>query len=305
MDKRPPGPGRDLHQQITDNILAQIDAGPGEPQMPWRRAGGALWIPKNAENRSYSGINIVNLLCAAQRRGFALPIWGTYRQWQEQGAQVKRGAKAELVVFFKAFETRPDPQNEDDDGKRRVARSSSVFNIQEVEGATLPPAPPLLPPIERLEAAERFIAHTGARIVIGGDQAFYSRANDEIHMPPEGLFTGTDTMERRESLYATELHELAHWSGHPKRCDRPHHKKYADEIYIKEELIAEISAAILCAELQITQDTRPDHAAYIQHWAKLLGEDKKAIFYAAARASEAVNYLKGLQPCTTSQHYAA
>jgi antirestriction protein ArdC len=209
---------------------------------------------------------------------------------------VRKGAKAELIVFYRNYETTPDPEDENDDGTRRVAKGSYVFNIDEVDGIEQPPPPEPLAPIERIEAVDRFIANTGAAIKIGGDRAFYRPSTDTIHMPAEELFTGTDTMNRREGFYAVELHELTHWSGAPTRCNRDKHEKFADEIYIREELIAEIASAMLCAELQITQDTRTDHAQYLAHWLNLLKDDPKAIFKAAAHASKAVTYLKSLQP---------
>ena len=290
-------PKRDIHRDVTDKIIAAIESDPGNFVMPWRRRGGGLTLPRNFLTKSaYSGINIFGLSAAAVLRGFEHNFWGSYKQWEAAGAQVRRGAKAETVVFYKNFETEPDPNEPDDDGKRRVARASHVFNIAEVEGVELPPASEPAPLIERLAAVDRYVANTDIPIKIGSDRAFYRHSADTVHMPEESLFTGTDTMSRQESYYATLLHEICHASGHMSRLNRPVPKAFADQVYVEEELLVELAAAILCAELQVTQDTRPDHAQYIHHWHQLLKTDSKAIFRAAARASEAVNFLSGLQP---------
>ncbi|OYW53114.1 MAG: hypothetical protein B7Y80_17680 [Hyphomicrobium sp. 32-62-53] len=290
-------PKRDIHRDVTDKIIAAIESNPGDFVMPWRRREGGLTIPRNFITKStYSGINIFGLSAAAILRGFEHNLWGSYKQWEAAGAQVRRGAKAETVVFYKNFETEPDPDEPDDDGKRRVARASNVFNIAEVEGVELPAPSEPVPLIACLAAVDRYVANTAIPVKIGGDRAFYRHSIDTVHMPAESLFTGTDTMSRQESYYATLLHEICHASGHKSRLNRPVPKAFADQVYIEEELLVELAAAILCAELHVTQDTRPDHAQYIHHWHKLLKSDSKAIFRAAARASEAVNFLNGLQP---------
>lgn len=146
---------------------------------------------------------------------------------------------------------------------------------------------------ERIEAAERFAAATSADIRYGGDRAFYSPAGDFIQMPPLSAFTGTVTMPPGESFVATKLHELLHWTG--PRLNRDFGKRFGDEAYGFEELVAEIGSCMLMAELAITPDVRPDHAQYLAHWLSILKADKRAIFTAAARAQEAVEFLKGFQ----------
>jgi len=290
-------PHRDLHAEITQRLIAAIESDPGEPKMPWRRAGRPPWMPENALTRhAYNGINVLNLWVATEMRSFSSPIFATYRQWQELGAQVRKGAKSELVVFYKEYETDPNPENEADDGKRRVARASFVFNADDVENYVAPEQPELLGPITRIEAADRFIAHTGIPVAHRGDRAFYRPSTDEITMPEEGLFTGTETMNRDEAYYAVLLHEATHATGHKNRCDRDFTARFKKDAYAAEELVAEIGSAFLCAELGITQDTRADHAQYLAHWLQLLKNDPKAIFTAAAKASQAVAWLKKQQP---------
>jgi len=290
-------PRRDIHADITNQLIAAIEADPGLPQMPWRKSSGKpLFLPENAlTKKPYNGINVVSLWVAAETRGYSAPIWGTYRQWAELGCQVRKGEKSSLVVFYKEYETDPDPDNSDDDGKRRVARASYVFNASQVDGYKMPDAPEPLGPIERIAAADRFVTATGAAIEHGGDRAFYRPSTDHIQMPPEDLFCGTDTLSRSESYYAVLVHELTHWSGAKHRLDRDMGKRFGDNAYAAEELVAEIGSAFLCAELGITEgEPRTDHAQYIAHWLKLMKDDNRAIFAAAAKASEAVAFLKRL-----------
>jgi antirestriction protein ArdC len=297
MSRAPTTPRRDIHAEVTAKLIAAIEKGVGEPQMPWRRSSAPLFMPVNAlTKKPYNGINIVSLWVAAELAGYTAPIWGTYRQYQELGAQVRKGEKASLVVFYKEFDVDPEPDNEDDNGKRRVARASFVFNADQVDGFELPPPPERLGPIERMASVDRFFAATGARVEHGGEQAYYSPVTDHIQMPEEGLFCGTDTMTRHEGYMAVLAHEHIHRTGHESRLNRNLSTRFGKAELAAEELVAEIGAAFLCAELGITQDVRPDHAAYIANWVQILKDDPKAIFAAAARASEAVAYLKGLQP---------
>jgi antirestriction protein ArdC len=186
----------------------------------------------------------------------------------------------------------PDPDDAEDNGKRRVARASAIFNAEQVDGFVLPEPPEPLGPIERLEQADHFVGSTGASIRHGGDRAYFHSGSDHIQMPSENLFTGTKTLTRTEGYYAVLVHELIHWTGPKHRLDRDMGKRFGDRAYAAEELVAEIGAAFLCAELGITQDVRPDHASYIANWLQLLKDDNRAIFTAAARAAEAVNWLK-------------
>jgi len=261
-------PARDLHAEITQRLITAIEANPGEPQMPWRRTSRLLWMPENALTKSaYNGINIINLWVAAEMRGFSSPIYATYKQWQELGALVRKGAKSELVIFYKEFEV--ETEDESDDGKRRVARASYVFNADEVDGYELPGRAEPLGPIEKIDAADRLMTATGIPVVHGGERAFYRPSTDTIHMPEESLFTGTGTMTRDEAYYAVLLHEATHATGHKSRCDRDFSARFKKDAYAAEELVAEIGSAFLCAELGITQDTRADHAQYIANWLQL------------------------------------
>lgn len=289
-------PRRDIHAEITNQLIAAIESDPGKPTLPWRRSSAPLFMPENAlTKKPYNGINIVSLWVSAEVQGYTAPVWATYRQWSELGAQVRKGEKSSLVVFYKEYDADPKPDDDTDDGKRRVARASNVFNAAQVDGFELPSAPEPLGPIDRITAADRFVAATAAKIEHGGERAFYRPSTDHIQMPPEDLFCGTDTLSRSESYYAVLVHELTHWSGAEHRLNRQFGKRFGDAAYAAEELVAEIGSAFLCAELGITEETpRADHAQYLAQWLGLLKDDSRAIFTAAAKASEAVAYLKSL-----------
>jgi len=296
-------PPRDLYAKITAEIIAVIEADSREPVLPWRRVGLAL--PANAATGNvYHGINVLALWVAAQKAGFSRPLWATYQQWTALGAQVRRGEKSSLVIFYKEY---PSSDDKDEEGAvRRVARTSHVFNCAQVEGFAEPASDEVaapIAPVERLRKVELFVAATRAVVRHGGDTAFYNRRSDFIQLPPPEHFVPTVTMAATEGYYATLLHELVHWSGAPYRLDRQFGKRFGDEAYAAEELVAEIGAAFLCAELAVTPSTRRDHAHYVGHWLRLLRRDSRAIFTAASRASEAASYLTKLgdQPHAVSK----
>lgn len=288
----------DVHADVTGKIVAAIEAGVSDWSLPWRRAGTALHLPRNTlTNKRYRGINIVTLWAAAQERGYSQPIWGTYKQWQERGCQVQGGEKGSIVVLYKEFEIELPPDADPrDDGKRMFARASWVFNADQVEGykSDAAPAPSNAGPVERLAAADAYICNTRASIRHGGDSAHYVPSLDYIQMPSEGLFIG-DQQKRRENYYSTLLHELTHWTGHKSRLDRIFHKRFGDNAYAMEELVAELGAAFLCAHLGIANEPRDDHAKYLAYWLAILKSDSRAIFTAAAKASAAIDHLYTLQ----------
>ena len=292
MSQRP-----DVQQAITDRIVATIEAGAGEFQMPWHRSSQPLTRPRNAHTgKLYRGVNILNLWIAAEAQGFSTATWATYKQWQERGAQVRGGQRSTTVVVFKEFHVEPQADNPDDDGKRLFARASHVFNADQVEGWQGDEASAPVPdhgPIARIAAADAFTRGCGATICSGGQRAYYTRQLDYIQMPDEKLFIG-DAGQRSEAYYSVLLHELTHWSGAPKRLDREFGKRFGDKAYAFEELVAELGAAFLCATLGISNEPRRDHAQYIAHWLAILKGDKRAIFTAASKASAAADYLDGL-----------
>jgi antirestriction protein ArdC len=288
----------DVYTQVTNNIIAAIEAGAGDWQMPWHRSGEGQNRPVNIDtSKAYRGINVVSLWASAQARGFTTGTWGTYRQWQANGCQVRKGEKSSLVIFYREFdvEDRNDDTGETEHGKRLMARASWVFNADQVDGYEAPALPEPKDPVQIIDAAERFVGSTGAIVRHGGTRAFYRPSDDIIQMPERERFLGTETSTATESYYATLLHELTHWTGDTRRCDRQFGKRFGDDAYAVEELVAELGAAFLCADLGVTLTPRPDHAAYIDSWLKVLKADKKAIFTAASAAAKATDFLAGLQ----------
>jgi antirestriction protein ArdC len=295
---------RDIYVSVTQSLIEAIEAKPGEWTVPWRQSSEGLRLPLNAASkRPYHGINTVVLWVTAQRQAYASPLWGTYKQWTELGAQVRKGEKGTLIVFYKTFQADPAPDDPDDAGTRCTVRSFIVFNASQVKGFAAP-QPEAVPStlFERVEAAETFAEATGASFIYGGDRALYRRTTDVIHLPEQKCFTGSATMTAAEAYAATKLHELTHWTGSPHRLAREFGKRFGDAAYAFEELVAEIATSMLMAELSITADLRPDHAQYLAHWLAILKSDKRAIFTAAAKAQQAVEFLKAFQTPAQQTH---
>ncbi|MCQ0990342.1 ArdC family protein [Jiella marina] len=282
----------DVHQEITNRIAEAIETA-GEFQLPWIRSGGGLTRPVNvASKNTYNGVNILSLWISAIQSEYPSNLWGTYRQWQEKGCQVRKGEKGSLVVFYKRYTVEAAGDDENDDGERLVARASWVFNAAQVEGFSIEtPDIPEAAVFDPLARAEAFAQATGAVIQETGDSACYLPGDDLIRLPERRRFTGTDTMSAGESFYAVLCHELVHWSGAKSRLDRNLAPRFGSEAYAMEELVAELGSAFLCAELGITPEPRTDHACYIKTWLEVLKNDNKAIFSAASKASEAANWL--------------
>lgn len=286
----------DVHQAITNQIIAAIDAGTGKLQMPWHRSGANIMRPFNvASGNAYRGVNTVALWAAADAFGYDHGLWGTYRQWQDRGAQVRKGEKSSLIVFYREFDNDDADVSDDNDRRRRcMARASRVFNVAQVDGYVIDEPTADNNRIDPIAAAETFVASTGARVVEGGDRAFYNIREDGITMPDRFRFIDTKSGTATEAWYATLLHELTHWSGAAHRLDRGFGERFGDDAYAMEELVAELGAAFLCGDLRISAEPRADHAAYIDSWLRILKGDRKAIFAAASAANKASEYLKSI-----------
>jgi antirestriction protein ArdC len=287
----------DLHQTLTNQIIAAIERVSAEDfRLPWHRSGMSSIQPRNAHTKNaYRGINIVSLWVAAETQQYPHAVWASYKQWAELGAQVRKGERSSLIVFYKEYETELNPMDENDDGKRRVARHSSVFNVAQVDAFTLPNTP-TTSLVERDAAADAFFAATKADIRHGGERACYRPSQDFIQMPDECLFCGSQYGTPKEDYYCVLAHETTHWTAHEKRLHRELGKRFGDHQYAAEELIAELGSAFLSAELGISPQPRVDHAQYLKHWLEMMKADSRAILTAAARAQEAVEFLVSLQP---------
>ncbi len=287
----------DIYTRITDRILADLEQGVRPWHRPWNaeHAAGKITRPLRHNGIPYKGINVVMLWSAAVVRGHTCPLWLTFKQALELGGHVKKGAKGELVVYAdRITRTETDAKGEETEREIPFLKGYTVFNAEQCEG--LPahyyakPEAPAVPLPARIDAADRFFAATGADIRHGGTRAYYAEGADYVQMPP------FETFRDAESHAATLAHELTHWTKHPKRLARDMGRvAWGDEGYAKEELVAELGAAFLSADLGITPDVRPDHAAYIQSWLAVLKHDKRFIFTAAAHAQRAADYLHGLQ----------
>ena len=284
----------DVYRTITERIVAAIERGAGEFVMPWH--GSRIARPQNAWTGSdYHGVNILALWAEACLSGFSTGWWATYKQWQQAGGQVRKDEKASTIVFFKRLDQEEDEEGEAEGRRvRLVARASRVFNADQVDGWS-PPAP-----IYPFGSAEAILSVTAliqaSRAVIrhGGSMACYRIAEDRIDMPPIEDFVGTLTSSPTEAYSSTLLHELVHWTGAAHRLDRGFGEGFDHEKLAAEEFVAEIGAAYLCADLGVSNQPRPDHAAYVAHWLQALKNDNRAIFAASRLAERAASFLHDL-----------
>jgi len=285
---------QDVYQRVTQQIVEGMERGAGDWKMPWHQTAGETFVPINAQSKKpYRGINILSLWAAAEERGFNTNLWATYKQWQELGANVRKAEKATLIVFWKFSDLGIDEDSRDEERREEsrrsvLARGYSVFNADQVDGFTSPEMP-AIPDVERVQTAEDFFSTLGADIRQGGNRACYSPGTDHIQMPRFEVF------QSAIAYYSTLAHESTHWTGAAQRLNRELSTRFGGEAYAAEELIAELGAAFLCAELGLSNEPRPDHAAYVASWLRVLKNDKRAIFTAASKAQEAVDYMLGRQ----------
>ncbi len=286
----------DLYTRVTNAIIADLEKGVRPWLQPWNaeHAAGRITRPLRAGGQPYKGINVLMLWTSAMTQSFASPNWMTFNQAKELKANVRKGSKGSLVVYAdRITRTATTEDGEESECDIYFMKEYRVFNVEQIDG--LPShfyatAAPQIDPVQRNETADRFFANTGADIRHGGNQAYYAPGPDYVQMPPFVSFTDA------ESYCSTLAHEMTHWTKHPSRLDRDFgRRKFGDEGYAREQLVAEIGAAFLCCGVGITPEPRDDHAAYLDHWLKVLKEDKRAIFQASAHAQRAVDFLHGLQ----------
>lgn len=276
-----------VYEIVTEKIIAQLEQGVIPWHQPWAAVGAPVNLPTG---RRYRGINVLLLSCA----GYSSPYWMTYRQGKLMGGQVRGGEKSTLIVFWKWLEVDSEPEPESEETVRRIPflRYYRVFNLEQVDG--IPPS--RIPaaetrPVRPLAAAQALVdaMPNPPRIAHGGDKAFYRPSTDSIQMPKPEAFDSPET------FHATLFHELTHASGHPSRlgrfdlsaCLAP----FGSAEYSREELIAEVGAAFLCAEAGIENATLTNSAAYIQNWLGVLKNDRRMVVLAAAQAQRAVDLI--------------
>lgn len=287
----------DLYTRITNRIVAELESGTRPWLQPWNadHAAGRITRPLRHNGIPYRGINVLTLWLTSVERGYSCPIWLTFKQALELGAHVRKGEHGETVVFASRM-TRTETTDKGEEAEREIPflKGYTVFNAEQIDG--LPEhfrtvAAPQIDQVARVDHAEGFFAATKADIRQGGNRAFYSVHADYVQMPPFVAFRDA------EAYYATLAHEVTHWTRHETRLNRDFgRKRWGDEGYAAEELVAELGSAFLCADLGLTPEPRPDHASYIKNWLRVLKNDKRAIFTAAAHAERATAFLHGLQP---------
>lgn len=286
---------QDIYSRITDQIIAALEQGVKPWTQPWNaaHAAGHVSRPLRHNGQPYAGINVLTLWASAMTGHYAAPIWMTFKQAIELGGCVRKGEKGSPVVYADTMRRTDTDEATGEDAERFIPflKAYTVFNIEQIEG--LPAhfyarAEPVTNPDQKVAHAESFFAALQADIRHGGDSAFYSPGLDYIQMPPFEAFRDA------HGYYATLAHEATHWTKHPARLDRDlGRKRFGDDGYAREELVAELGAAFLCADLGLQLEDRPDHAAYIGHWLGVLRDDKKAVFAAAAHAQRAADFLTG------------
>jgi antirestriction protein ArdC len=272
-----------IYSEITQSIIEQLEAGAVPWVKPWKADSSA---DKNlVSQKPYQGINRLLLGMSSMVKGYSVPVWASYKQWEAIGANVKKGEKGTKIVFYSPV-SKENKQTGDLE-KYAVLKTYFVFNAAQVEGIDIVPAETVATEFTAVELAEQRIIKTGAAISHGGDAAFYMPSADRIQLPNKSAF------DSEANYYATAFHELAHWTGSKTRLDRDLDKgRFGNPAYAFEELVAEMSAAFLCSDYGIQGELR--HAGYIGHWLKALREDSKAVFKAAALAQKAADYINML-----------
>jgi antirestriction protein ArdC len=289
------GAGRpSLYQEVTDRIIRELEEGRVPWVQPWASAKAALGLPKNAATgRAYSGINVLILWGAVIEQGFPAQQWLTFRQALTLGGHVMKGARGTTVCYADRFTPRSEVERVARDGGEPdvvpFLKRFTVLNAAQCEG--LPESvlvtAPHAPEREIASQAEAVIAATGADVRIGGNKAFYDPAADYIRVPPQPAFF------HKIDYYRTTLHELGHWTGHPKRLNRDLSGCMGSNLYAREELVAEMASAFLCAALGIVPTVR--HVDYLGAWLEVLRADTRAIFRAASQAAKTADFVLGVQ----------
>ena len=277
-----------IAKEVTTKIIDALRTGCAPWVKPWKSVGPnrAAGLPYNhATRKAYRGINVILLQIAGMQ--YSSQAWLTYKQAQELGGFVRKGEKGTRIIFWKPLTVK----GEQDDGEAiertiPLLREYTVFNLEQCENVRTrgkETEPTTVSEFEAHERAEELLAKSGAIIRHGGDSAFYSPSHDFVQMPHKEQFT------EAAGYYATALHELTHWTGHSKRLAREYGKRFGDQAYAREELVAEIGAAFLCTELGVQGELR--HAAYVKSWIKVLENDHRAIFVASAHAQKAADLV--------------
>lgn len=282
-----------IYERITADIIAAVQHGAGTWRMPWHHDGSPAARPINvATGIPYRGLNILALWVAAEEAGYTHGLWGTYRCWAKLGAQVRKGERATLAVFWKRTHN-GDTEDGDDAAQtsrpRMFARGFSLFNVAQVDNYSAPDVRRLAES-ERIAHADAFIAALKVPTIIGGDMAYYQPSTDTVHLPPFERFKDA------VSHASVSIHEHAHASGAKHRLDRDLTGRFGSFAYAMDEAIAELTASFVLADLGLAHEPRADHAAYLASWMEVLKSNPRAIFTAASKAQQAADWMHSMQP---------
>jgi len=286
------GARRDVAAEITSKILSELEAGVMPWRKPWDGARIGPVLPRRVTGESYRGVNVILLWSAAIERGYASPYWLTFNQAVKLGAQVRKGERGEVVVYYgQGTRKRIDDGGAEVEDAFRFLKWYVVFCADQIDNLPgrfhLEPAACSLAPLAAHEAwfEKLEIARIATR-----DIACYIPSKDVIGMPPIGAFDTAD------DYAATLNHESVHATMAKHRVGRDMGKKFSQHAIAAEELVAEIGASLLGAHLRLPPHHIHDHACYIGHWMKLLANDKRAFLTAAAQAQVAVDWLLAKSP---------
>lgn len=281
---------RDVAQEITDLIIRKLETGVAPWQRPWRSLG-ASGRPLRHQGSPYTGINTIYLWAIADTAGYRSRYWMTYRQAEELGGQVMRGERASTSVYFNSINREETDVSTGEATNRviRFMRSYAVFNADQIEGlpghfyAETDPVPPA--PSEHQAAIDAFFSPIPIEVRHGGDRAYYSPSHDFIQLPRLAAFTSA------HHYAGTKGHEMAHATGHANRLGRTFGKRFGDDAYAMEELVADLAAGFIGAHLGLPNELIDNHASYLDHWLRVLRADKTAIITAASKAEQAFKWL--------------
>lgn len=278
--------GQDVRSDVTERIMAQLEAGRIPWRQPWKSTVGQ---PQSIDGRPYRGINALLLGMS----GYGDPRWGTFNAIRRHGGRVRKGEKSTVVVLWKPFVTVDKETGER--VRRLMLRYFRVFNVEQADGLNLKPLDRIAPlePDEVSTAVQRVLDEyvDGPTVHYGGD-AWYDPQVDVINLPELARF------ESSSRFATTAFHEAIHSTGHSSRLARDevvHGGRFGSPDYSREELVAEMGAAMTAALLGIEVDY-PQSGSYIKGWLQALDNDKGLIISAAARAQHAVDRLLGLDP---------
>ena len=284
-------PRQDVYAEVTATIIRQLEAGRLPWVQPWAaNASTGSMMPHNASTgRAYSGVNVLLLWSAQMEAGYSSAAWMTFNQARELGGCVRKGSKGRMIVYADRFTPASEKERavkEGDEAQSRFfLKRHTVFNVAQIDG--LPDRfsvePELVGERQQIEAAERLIEASGVEFRIGGDKAYYVPALDFVQVPDQRRFAD------QVNFYRTVCHELCHATGHKSRLDRNLLTIDGLKDRAREELVAEMGSAFVCASLTIVPTVR--HADYIGSWLEVLKNDNRAIFKAASAASKAADWL--------------